>query len=86
MKTALHVMAHGLRLYAHLAKLWPLVLLLFAWRLFGTPHLLMTEHVISPPGKPLGYICTYRGPWSEMEVQQRWPCDVIALFKDAPDD
>ncbi|MEM6913434.1 MAG: hypothetical protein AAF511_05605 [Pseudomonadota bacterium] len=86
MKTALHVIAHGLRVYAGLTKLWPLVILLIAWRLFGTPHLLVGEHLTSPPGEPLGYVCTYLGPWSEMRVQQRRPCDVIALFKDTPDD
>lgn len=81
-KQTLEWLAHGLRAYAHLTKLWPLYAGLFFWCLYGTPYLLIDEREDNDLWTDENFICTYRGPWSEHTTPSINACDLIIFIKE----
>lgn len=80
MRLALQTLAWLLKVYARLAKVWPLSFIAFAWWLLGTPHILIDEHAYLT-GDDRRWSCTYRALWAEETLRQDDPCLPIMLVR-----
>ena len=78
MRFTLNAVAWTLKLYAALAKVWPLSLIIFAWYILGTPYLLTDEKQLS--GR-YGWSCTYRALWDEETWEQADPCLPFVILR-----
>ena len=79
-RTALMSTAWAMKLYAALARVWPLSLLVYAWVLFGTPFVLTGEELTTRDGTSV-WSCTYRALWVTHEHTQWATCPVIILVR-----